>query len=732
MQNKILLKMKNKQLFMIDFFKIFQSVLKHRHIYASFFIFHFSFFIVHSQNMQAKITYPETRKDTSVVDDYFGTKVADPYRWLENDNSDETKDWVKRQNAVTFAYLEKLPLRNVLKERIEKMWNYEKFSAPFKEGGKYYFFKNSGLQNQSVLYVQDSLDAPATIILDPNTISKEGIVALGTVAFNKIGNKMAYQLAKAGSDWQTIYVKDVKTGETLKDEIKWVKFSGISWYGDGFFYSRYPEPEKGHELTAKAAGHKIYFHKIGTEQGKDKLIIEDKKNPKTNLYCTISDDERFLAVYPTVGTSGNEIYVKDLKAKTAFKKIVTNQENDWHLIDNDGDNLLIMTNYKATRNRILSINFNNPEEKNWKEMIHEDEHDVIQSAGIVGEKLFLNMLHNASSRIKIYDLKGAFLGELNAPGGIGTIGGPSGKRHETQAFYSFSSFTHPPTIYAYDTKTFQSKVFKAPKIDFNPELYVTEQKFYKSHDGSLIPMFITMKKGTKLDGKNPTLLYGYGGFNISVVPSFSVSRIAYLDEGGIYVSANIRGGGEFGEAWHKAGTKENKENVFYDFISAAYYLIDNKYTSSEHLGIQGGSNGGLLVGACMTKRPDLFKVALPAVGVMDMLRYHQFTIGRAWSVDYGLSEDKIGFNYLYKYSPLHNIKKGTKYPATLVTTGDHDDRVVPAHSFKFAATLQAAQTGDNPTLIRIETSAGHGAGKPTSKVIQEAADIFAFLLYHTK
>ena len=706
--------------------------MQNKLFHSSFFILFFTFTMV-AQNITQKIQYPETRKDTSVVDDYFGTKVADPYRWLENDNSDETKDWVKRQNAVTFAYLEKLPLRKTLKEKIEKMWNYEKFSAPMKEGGKYYFFRNSGLQNQAVLYVQDSLNAPSTVVLDPNTISKEGIVALGTIAFNKIGDKMAYQLSKAGSDWNTIYVKDLKTGETLKDEIDWVKFSGISWYGDGFFYSRYPTPETGKELTAKAAFHKLFYHKIGTDQTADALIFEDKNNSKTNFYCEVSDDEHFLAVYPTTGTSGNEMYVKDLKVGSPFKKIISNQENDWHLIDNDGDNLLVLTNYKAERKRVISIDFNAPEEKNWKQLIHEDENDVVQSANIIGEKLFLNLLHNASSRIKIYDVKGFFLGELHTPdGGIGTIAGPGGKRHEPEAYYSYSSFTRPPTIYAFNTKTFQSIVFKASKVNFDPELYITEQKLYRSHDGSLIPMFITMKKGTKLDGTNPTLLYGYGGFNISIVPSFSVSRIAFLDEGGIYASANIRGGGEFGESWHKAGTKEKKEDVFYDFIAAAYFLFDSKYTSSAHLAIQGGSNGGLLIGACMTKRPELFKVALPAVGVLDMLRYHLFTIGRAWSVDYGLSEDKTGFDYLYKYSPLHNIKKGTQYPATLITTGDHDDRVVPAHSFKFAATLQAAQAGDNPTLIRIETSAGHGAGKPTSKQIQEAADIFAFMLYHTK
>ena len=688
---------------------------------------HFSFQLTAQIMTKNAPTYPSTRKDPSVSDDYHGTKVADPYRWLEDDNAAETKEWVKKQNEVTFGYLEKIPFREAVKSKLTTLWNYEKFGSPFKEGNKYYFYRNSGLQNQSVLYVQDALNATPSVFLDPNDLSKEGTVALGALSFNKAGNLAAYQLAKAGSDWQTIYVKDAVSGKTLDDKVEWVKFSGISWAGDGFFYSRYPEPKKGDELKGASEFQSVYFHKVGTSQSEDKLIYEDKNNAKRGFGAGVTDDERFLQVAPWEGTSGNMLIVKDLKNNGNFITIVDNFKNDWNVIDNDGDWLLVQTNYKAPNSRVIAINPTMPEEANWKEIIPESKTDVLQGCSILGGKLAVNYLHDVSSVIKFHDLSGKFLNELKLPG-IGIVGGLSGKKSENEAFYSFSSFIRPTTIYKLDVATLQSTIFKEPKIAFDPNQYETQQLWYTSKDGTKVPMFVTMKKGTKLNGKNPTLLYGYGGFNISTTPQFSVSRAALLDMGGIYVVANIRGGGEFGEAWHKAGIKQHKQNVFDDFIAAAEFLIKKKYTSKDFLAIQGGSNGGLLVGACMTQRPDLFRVALPAVGVLDMLRYDKFTIGRAWGTDYGLSENAEDFSYLYKYSPLHNIKKGVKYPATMVTTGDHDDRVFPAHSFKYAATLQATNASDRPILIRIETKAGHGAGKPTAKVIEEQADVYGFLV----
>jgi prolyl oligopeptidase len=675
------------------------------------------------------LTYPVTRQDPSVSDDYHGTKVTDPYRWLEDDNATETKDWVKKQNEVTFAYLEKIPFRETIKSKMTKLWDFEKFGSPFKEGDKYYFYRNSGLQNQAVLYVQNDLNATPSVFLDPNSLSKEGTVALGAMSFNKAGNLAAYQLAKAGSDWQTIYVKDAATGKTLDDKVEWVKFSGIAWAGDGFFYSRYPEPKKGDELKGASEFQSVYFHKVSTSQSEDKLIYEDKNNAKRGFGADMTEDERFLNVTPWEGTSGNMLIVKDIKNDGAFVTLVDNFKNDWNVIENDGDWLLVQTNYKAPNTRVVAINLAKPDEKDWKEIIPENKTDVLQNCSIIGGKLAANYLHDVSSSIRFHNLSGKFLNELKLPG-IGTVGGLTGKKSENEAFYSFSSFIRPTTIYKLDVATMQSSIFKEPKMAFDPNQYETKQLWYKSKDGTKVPMFVTQKKGTKLNGKNPTLLYGYGGFNIGVLPQFSVTRAALLDMGGIYVVANIRGGGEFGEDWHKAGTKERKQNVFDDFIGAAEFLIQKKYTSKDFLAIQGGSNGGLLVGACMTQRPELFRVALPAVGVLDMLRYDKFTIGRAWGTDYGLSENAADFSYLYKYSPLHNIKKGVKYPATMVTTSDHDDRVVPAHSFKFAAALQGAQTGEKPALIRIETAAGHGAGKPTAKVIQEAADIMAFMFYN--
>ncbi|MEN9610130.1 MAG: hypothetical protein RLZZ628_944 [Bacteroidota bacterium] len=681
-----------------------------------------------SKVQQPPFSYPTTRQDATVVDDYHGTKVADPYRWLEDDNSTETKNWVKAQNEVTFAYLKQLPLRNELKNRLEKIWNYEKYGAPFKEGGKYYFFKNDGLQNQFVLYQQDNLNAPPSVLLDPNTLSKEGTSALGGLEFNKEGTLMAYQIAKAGSDWQTIYIRDLQKKTDLPDKIERVKFSGISWLGNGFFYSRYPEPAKGTELSAKVEFHSVYFHELGTPQEKDVLIYHDATNPNRMHGVSVSEDKTFSFLSISESTSGEAIYFRKNKDKSKdWTPIVTYFDNDFSILDNDGDRILIRTNKNASNYRLIAVDAKNPQEANWKNVIPESE-DVLQSVVLLNHKLVATYSHNACSKVKIFDLQGKWLGELTLPG-IGTVGGFSGKRAESQAFYTFSAYTRPNTIYELDMNTLKSKIFKAPKLDFEADAYETKQVWYDSKDGTKIPMFLTYKKGTKLDGTNPTLLYGYGGFNISMLPQFAVTRTVLLEKGAIYAVANLRGGGEFGEKWHKAGTKERKQNVFDDFIAAAEYLIKNKYTSKDYLAIEGGSNGGLLVGACMTQRPDLFRVCFPRVGVLDMLRYHRFTIGRAWAIDYGLSEQKVDFQYLMKYSPLHNLKKEA-YPATLVMTADHDDRVVPAHSFKYAAALQAHQQGGNPTLIRIETAAGHGAGKPTSKLIEEAADMLAFMFFN--
>jgi prolyl oligopeptidase len=682
-----------------------------------------------AQVLPTKMKYPETRRDETVIDDYHGIKVADPYRWLEDDRSEETKAWVKSQNEVTFGYLNAIPFRAAIKSRLEKIWNYEKYGAPFKEGGKYFFFLNTGLQNQAVMYMQDNLTAAPVAFLNPNELSTDGTVALGSTRFNKVGDKMAYQLAKAGSDWQTIYVKDVKSGKTLEDKLDWVKFSGMSWQGDGFYYSRYPTPEAGKELTKKSEFHQVWFHKAGTAQSKDVLVYENKEQPNYNHGIGVSEDERFTFLSVSESTSGNELYFKDAKnAAKGFQPLAKGFVSEYDVIDNTGDDLMMITNDSASNRKIVLVNSNTPEKAAWKTLIAESKTDVMQSAEILGGKLVVTYLHDAASLVKIYDLKGNFIQNLPLPD-VGTVGGFSGKREDNQAFYSFSSFARPNTIYELDMTTLKSKVFKAPKVDFNSDAYETKQVFYASADGTKVPMFITHKKGLVLDGNNPTLLYGYGGFNISITPSFALSKTVLLENGGVYVVANIRGGGEYGEAWHKAGTKDKKQNVFNDFIAAAEYLIDNKYTSSKKLAIEGGSNGGLLVGACMTQRPDLFQVAFPRVGVLDMLRYDKFTIGRAWSVDYGLSENKDEFKYLYNYSPLHRINN-FPYPATMVTTGDHDDRVVPAHSFKFAANLQFKNISANPTLIRIETSAGHGAGKPTSKIIEEAADIQAFMFYN--
>ena len=675
------------------------------------------------------VTYPATRKDTTVGDTYFGTKVKDPYRWLEDDQSAETKDWVQKQNIVTFGYLSQIPYRDKVRKRLEQIWNYEKYGTPFKEGGKYYFFKNDGLQNQNVLYVQDNLDSEPRMLLDPNTFSADGTTSLQEIDFSKDGNYFAYSISKGGSDWRTIFVKDLRTNQLLPDQIEWAKFTNIAWQGDGFYYTRFPEPAEGAELTAANKFGAVYFHKLGTPQKDDRPVYSDKSHPDRSFGATTTDDERFLCISGWESTSGNVLYVKDLTKKDAdFVPIATTFEKDFSVVDNIDDKLIVLTNQSAPNQRLILVNTAQPQPEHWQTLIPEDSADVLQSAVVCGGKIVCSYLHNASSALRVFDLQGKFLKEVALPE-IGALTGVNGKKEEKRAFFGFMSFLRPTTIYSLDMNTLEIKVFKAPKLDFNPDAFTTEQVWYASKDGTKVPMFITRKKNIAYDGANPTLLYGYGGFNISVTPAFSPSRAALLENNGIYVVANIRGGGEFGEKWHEAGTKCRKQNVFDDFIAAAEYLIDKKYTSRQRLAIQGGSNGGLLVGACMTQRPDLFGVCFPAVGVMDMLRYHKFTIGYAWATDYGRSDVKEDFPCLYKYSPLHNIKKAA-YPATLVTTADHDDRVVPAHSFKFAATLQENQQGDNPALIRIETSAGHGAGKPTSKSIEEAADIISFMLWN--
>ncbi len=680
---------------------------------------------------QIPVTYPASRKDIAVTDNYFGTKTADPYRWLEDDQSAETKEWVTRQNIVTNGYLTQIPFRDKVKARLEQIFDYEKYAPPFKEGGKFYFFKNDGLQNQSVLYVQDNLNSQAETVLDPNKFSAEGTTSLGELDFSKDGRYLAYSTSVGGSDWRTIVVKDLQTGQMLPDEIKWVKFSGIAWQADGFYYTHFPEPKKGDELKAANKLGAVYFHKLGTEQSADELVYADKAHPDRSFGGATTDDERFLCVSGWESTSGNALFVKDLaKDNAPFVTLVNVYEKDFGVVDNIGDKLLILTNHDAPNQRLMLVNPEMPEMAHWEILIPEDPADVLQSAVICGGKIVCSYLHNVSSSLRVFDLAGKLIQEVKLPE-IGTVGGMTGKPKDAMAFFSFTSFLRPNTIYSLDMNSLEIKVFKAPKIDFNPDIFTTEQVWYTSKDGTKVPMFITRKKNIAYDGQNPTLLYGYGGFNISITPTFSPSRAALLENNGIYAVANIRGGGEFGEKWHKAGTKCQKQNVFDDFIGAAEYLIDKKYTSTPRLAIQGGSNGGLLVGACMTQRPDLFGVCFPAVGVLDMMRYHQFTIGYAWATDYGRSDNPEDYPCLIKYSPLHNVKK-TAYPATMITTADHDDRVVPAHSFKFASTLQENQQGSNPVLIRVETSAGHGAGKPTSKLIEEAADVLSFMFYNMK
>ena len=675
---------------------------------------------------QKPLTYPTTSKGET-VDVYFDTKLPDPYRWLEDDKSAETGAWVKAQNEVTYGYLAQIPFRTALKTRMEKLWNYEKIGAPFKEGNFTYYYKNNGLQNQSVLYRKDA-KGTETIFLDPNTFSKDGTTSLGGLDFSKDGSKVAYSISEGGSDWRKVIVMDVISKKIIEDTIVDVKFSGVSWKGnEGFYYSSYDKP-KGSELSAKTDQHKLYFHKLGTAQ-KDDIVIFGADQKRRYVGGGVTEDDRYLVITAANSTYGNELYVKDLtKPNSPIVTIVDNFKSDNNIIENEGEKLFIETDWNAPNKRIVTVDVNNPKPENWKDFIPETENVLSPSTG--GGYFFANYMKDAVSVVKQYDYSGKLVREIKLPG-VGTAGGFGGKKKEKILYYSFTNYITPGSIFSFEPKTGTSEVYQKPKVDFKSEQYESKQVFYTSKDGTKIPMVITHKKGLKLDGKNPTMLYGYGGFNVSLTPSFSIANAVWMENGGVYAVPNLRGGGEYGKKWHDAGTKMQKQNVFDDFIAAAEYLIAEKYTSPQYLAIRGGSNGGLLVGATMTQRPELMKVALPAVGVMDMLRYDTFTAGAGWAYDYGTAQDnKEMFSYLKGYSPVHNIQKGVQYPATMVTTGDHDDRVVPAHSFKFAAELQEKQTGTNPTLIRIDINAGHGAGKSVAATIQENVDIQAFTLFN--
>nr|WP_316793564.1 prolyl oligopeptidase family serine peptidase [Pedobacter frigoris] len=674
------------------------------------------------------MTYPETKK-TDVKDTYFGTVVADPYRWLEDDRSEETRHWVAAQNAVTQRFMAKIPYRNAIKERLTKLMNYEKYSSPFKEGRYTYFYKNTGLQNQSVLYRQEE-GKDAEVFLDPNTFSKDATTSLAGLSFTKDGSMLAYQLSAGGSDWTSIVVMKALDKSLIGDTLLNIKFSGVSWKGnDGFYYSTYDKPKEGSQLSGLTQYHKLYYHKLGTAQKDDVLIFGGEKTPRRYIGASVTEDQRYLVISAANSTSGNELYLQDLsKPNAPIVTIVGDFEKTHDVIYNIGTKLYLYTNLNAPNGRIVTVDASSPQQQNWKEFLKETENVLTPSTG--GGKLFANYIKDAVSLVLQYDMEGKLEHSIALPG-IGTAGGFGSKKTEKELYYTFTSYVYPPTIFKYNVETGKSEVYKKAGVDFNPANYESKQVFYTSKDGTKVPMIITYKKGIKLNGKNPTILYGYGGFNVSLTPAFSTANIVLLDQGGVYAVANLRGGGEYGEKWHLAGTKLSKQNVFDDFIAAAEYLISEKYTSKDYLASMGGSNGGLLVGATMAQRPDLFKVAFPAVGVMDMLRYHKFTAGAGWAYDYGTSEDsKEMFDYLYKYSPVHALKAGVKYPATLVTTADHDDRVVPAHSFKFAANLQKDQAGDAPVLIAIQTNAGHGAGKPTDKAIEEIADRWAFMFYN--
>ncbi|MEI4550329.1 prolyl oligopeptidase family serine peptidase [Pseudoalteromonas spongiae] len=677
---------------------------------------------------QTALTYPETKKG-EVVDTYFDTQVADPYRWLEDDMSEETAQWVKTQNKVTFDYLSQIPYRDKLKERLTKLMDYEKVSAPFKEGKYTYFYKNDGLQNQYVIYRQVEGGEPE-VFLDPNTFSDDGTTSLAGITFSKDGSLAAYQISEGGSDWRKVIIIDVETKKQIEDTLVDVKFSGLSWVGnEGFYYSSYDKPE-GSELSAKTDQHKLYFHKLGTKQADDKVVFggtDAQKHRYVGGYVT--EDDKYLLISAAVSTSGNKLFIKDLsKPDSKLETILDHTNSDTQVIENEGSKLYLVTNLDAPNKRIVTVDAAKPTPDNWKDLIPETENVLNVSTG--GGYIFARYMVNAISKVQQYDKSGKLVRDIELPG-VGTAGGFGGEKEDKELYYSFTNYKTPGTTFKFNVETGKSEVYRKSGADFDPAQFESKQVFYKSKDGTEVPMILTYKKGLKLDGSNPTILYGYGGFNVSLTPRFSPTRAAWLEQGGIYAVANLRGGGEYGKKWHKAGTQLQKQNVFDDFIAAAEYLIAENYTSSEKLAVNGGSNGGLLVGAVMTQRPELFKVALPAVGVLDMLRYHTFTAGAGWAYDYGTAEQsKEMFEYLKAYSPVHNVKEGVEYPATMVTTGDHDDRVVPAHSFKFAAELQDKQAGANPTLIRIETNAGHGAGTPTSKIIEQYADIYGFTLYN--
>ena len=674
------------------------------------------------------LTYPATRRGEH-TDDYHGTQVADPYRWLEELDSPETQAWVKAQNELTFGYLERIGARERIRARLTNLWNYERFGLPHKKGSRYFYTRNDGLQNQNAVYVVEQIDGPPRLLLDPNTLAKDGTIALANWVISEDGKWMAYGLASAGSDWQDWKVLDVDSGQTLDDHLKWIKFSRVSWGADhrGFYYSRYDEPKTGEAYTGTNYYQKLYYHKLGDPQASDTLIYERRDEKEWGFDGDVTDDGKYLIIQVWRGTERkNQIFYKDLQqADSPAVELITGFDAAYDFLGNEGPIFWLVTDRDAPLRRIVAVDTREPAPEKWREVIPEAK-DVLLGASVVGQHFMADYLHDACSLVKVFDLTGRHVRDVDLPA-IGSAGGFRGRREHTETFYSFTNYTTPGSIYRYEIATGKSTLFREPRVDFDAEQFENRQVFFSSRDGARVPMMLVHKKGLQLDGQNPTILYGYGGFDVSLTPGFSVSNIAWLEMGGVYAVANMRGGGEYGRAWHEAGMLDRKQNVFDDFIAAAEWLIANKYTSSKKLAIRGGSNGGLLVGAAMTQRPELFAAAVPSVGVMDMLRFHKFTIGWAWVSEYGSSDDAGHFKTLHNYSPLHNLKVGTRYPATLITTGDHDDRVVPAHSYKFAAALQAANAAKQPMLIRIETRAGHGAGTPTSKLIDTATDVLAFL-----
>jgi prolyl oligopeptidase len=698
--------------------------------HATTFVFLLSLMTLLSAAQSAPLKYPQPRRGDQ-VDDYHGAKVADPYRWLEDTDSAETHAWVEAENKVTFGYLEKIPYRQAIHDRLTKLWNYERYTVPSQHGGRYFFQHNTGLQNQNVLLVAESLTAEPRVLLDPNTLSTDGTVALADTEISDDGKLMAYAIATSGSDWTEWHVRDIDTGKDLSDDLKWVKFSGASWTKDnkGFYYSRYDEP-KGAALREANYYHKLYYHRLSTAQSEDKLIYERPDNKELGFAGSVTDDGHYLIISVWQGTSPkNRLYYKDLtQPDSQVVRLLDDFDAQYNFIDNDGPVFWFQSDLDAPRGRVIAIDTRHPERTNWKTLVPQGV-DKLEFANVVNNSFLLGYLKDARTEVRVHDLTGAHLRDVDLPG-IGTASGFGGKRKDKETFYGFTSFTSPNTVYRYDPVAGKSSVYRQPKVDFDASRYETKQVFYNSKDGTRVPMFLTYKKGIKLDGQNPTLLYAYGGFDISLTPNFSVPNVVWLEMGGVYAQPNLRGGGEYGEEWHQAGMKLKKQNVFDDFIAAAEWLIANKYTSTPKLAIRGGSNGGLLIGACVTQRPDLFGATLPEVGVMDMLRFHKFTIGWAWTSDYGSSDNADEFKALYAYSPLHNLKSGTKYPPTLIATSDHDDRVVPGHSFKFAATMQADQAGPAPVLIRIEVKAGHGAGKSITKLIDETADTWSFVAHN--